>query len=389
MGQETVDLLVVDGLITQVRAGITPSEPDIPVIEGGNRLLIPGLVDGHMHFDKTLWGLPWHSHQAGPRLIDRIENERRLRKRLNLSPEEQSERIVRQAVGHGTTHIRTHADIDPESGLANFEGIMAARDKLKDFVDIQLVAFPQSGLLIQPGALELLEAAVRHGADAVGGVDPATIDRDPAGSIDAIFALAERYGVEVDIHLHDPGELGAFQVELIAERTRALGLQGRVAISHAFCLGMVGSHRLAQLTDLLVENQIAIMTHAPGNRDFPPIKALAGAGVRLFTGSDNIRDTWSPFGNADMLERAWLLSYRSNFKRDEDLELPLKMATFGGAELVGAEQYGLSPGCRADFVVIEGETLAEAVMNRAPRKYVVKHGQVVARNGTPLFGPLN
>jgi hypothetical protein len=112
----------------------------------------------------------------------------------------------------------------------------------------------------QPGCYSAREA-LRRGAEVVGGLDPAGIDRDPAGQLDAIFTLAERYGVEVDIHLHDPGELGAFQVELIAERTRALAMQGRVAISHAFCLGQVEELRYKALEALLVEFDIAIMTH--------------------------------------------------------------------------------------------------------------------------------
>jgi cytosine/adenosine deaminase-related metal-dependent hydrolase len=216
-GREPVDVLIVNGFIQLIQANIEPPTPDTVVKEIDQQLLLPGFVDGHLHLDKTLWGLAWHNHQAGPRLLDRIENERRLRQALELSPQLQAERLIRQAVGRGTTHMRTHVDIDTESGLANFEGVLAAREKLKAFIDIQLVAFPQSGLLIRPGTLELVEEALRNGAEVVGGLDPASIDRDPVGHLEAIFGLANRYGVAVDIHLHEPGELGAFQLELIAE----------------------------------------------------------------------------------------------------------------------------------------------------------------------------
>jgi cytosine/adenosine deaminase-related metal-dependent hydrolase len=371
-GREPVDVLIVNGFIQLIQANIEPPTPDTVVKEIDQQLLLPGFVDGHLHLDKTLWGLAWHNHQAGPRLLDRIENERRLRQALELSPQLQAERLIRQAVGRGTTHMRTHVDIDTESGLANFEGVLAAREKLKAFIDIQLVAFPQSGLLIRPGTLELVEEALRNGAEVVGGLDPASIDRDPVGQ------------VAVDIHLHEPGELGAFQLELIAERTRVLGLQGRVAVSHAFCLGMVDNKRRQQLAELLGENEVAIMTHGPGNREFPPILSLTEAGVHLFTGSDNIRDSWSPFGNADMLERAWILGYRSNFKRDEEFETALRMATVNGAQVMALESYGLAEGCCADFVVLDGESFTEAIMNRLPRILVVKRGQVVAENGRCL-----
>lgn len=292
--------------------------------------------------------------------------------------------MAREGIRHGTTHIRTHVDVDTETGLANLDGVLATRETLRGAIDIQVVAFPQSGLLIRPGTLELLEEALRRGAEVVGSLDPAGIDRDPAGQLDAIFALAERYGVEVDIHLHDPGELGAFQVELIADRTRALGLKGRVAISHAFCLGQVEEMRYKALEALLVELDIAIMTHGPGNRLFPPILRLAEAGVRLFSGNDGIRDAWGPFGNGDMLERAWLLSYRSNFRRDEEVEVALRMCTYGGARVLRADQYWLEPGCRVDLIVVDGETPTMAVMERRPRALVLKGGCLVAREGQVL-----
>lgn len=383
MGGPVVDLLVESGRIRERRAGIE-IDASVESIDGGGRLVLPGLVDGHMHLDKTHWGLPWRPHQAGPRIIDRIENERRLRAELGLSPAVQSARLARQAIANGTTHIRTHVDVDTEVGLAGLEGLVATRKALADAVTMQIVAFPQSGVTIRPGTLELLEEAVKQGADLVGGLDPAAIDGDPRGQLDGIFAIAERHRAGVDIHLHDPGELGAFQVELIAERTKALGLQGKVAISHAFCLGMVDGERLAGLIERLVESRIAIMTHAPGDRAFPPIRPLRAAGVTLFSGSDGVRDAWTPFGNADMLERAMLLCYRSAFRRDEDIQLALDMVTAGGASVMGARGYGLDVDCQADFVVVDGGAPAEAVVNRSPRALVVKGGRVVAREGVAV-----
>jgi cytosine/adenosine deaminase-related metal-dependent hydrolase len=351
------------------------------MLEGENQLLLPGFVDGHIHIDKTLWGLPWRPNQAGPRLIDKIENERRLRRELRLSVAEQSERLVREAIARGSSWLRTHVDIDTDNSLTNFEGVLATREKLAGAIDIQLVAFPQSGLLTRPGTLELITEAVAGGAEVVGGLDPAGIDRNPTGQLDAIFNVAERYGAMIDIHLHDRGELGAFQIELIAERTSALGLQGRVAVSHAFCLAMIDDDYLTRLTELLLENDIAIMTHGPGNSPFPPILRLTGAGVRLFSGSDGVRDAWGPFGNADMLERAWILSYRSNFRKDHEIERALHLTTLGGAAVLGVRKYGLEVGCRADLVVVPGDTPAEAVINRPVRSFVIKGGILVAQGG--------
>jgi cytosine/adenosine deaminase-related metal-dependent hydrolase len=383
-GAAPVDLLLIDGHIGVAGPHLRLAHPDTPVIDGGGRLVLPGLIDGHAHIDKTLWGQPWRPHRAGPRLIDKIEHERRVRHELRLDPAEQSAQIARECISRGTTHIRTHVDIDTESGLANLHGVLATRAALRNAVDIQIVAFPQSGLLSRPGTLELVEAALRQGAEVVGGIDPAGIDRDPQGQLDAIFSLADRYGVEIDIHLHDPDELGALQIDMIAERTRALGMQGRVAISHAFCLGQVAEARYQGLEQQLVELDIAIMTHAPGNRPFPPILRLQAAGVRLFSGNDGIRDAWGPFGNGDMLERAWILSYRSNFRKDEEVEVALQLCSSGGAAVLRVPHYGLTPGCRADLVVVDGETPTMAVMDRRPRAYVFKGGVVVAADGACL-----
>jgi cytosine/adenosine deaminase-related metal-dependent hydrolase len=385
MEDDAVDVLVVDSEIQKVAKGISPPSHDTTVIEGENQILVPGFVDCHTHIDKTFWGLPWHRHQAGPRLIDRIENERRLRREMNLSPETQSENQVRQAIRMGTTHIRTHVDVDTEIGLRHIEGVLATRESFKEHIAIQIVAFPQSGMLVRPGTAELLEQAINAGADLIGGIDPCSMDRDPAGHLNTIFDIANRHGTGVDIHVHEPGMLGGFTIEMIAERTKALGFQGKVNISHAFCLGMIDEEYLKQLVDLLLESRISIMSHAPGYIAFPPIKQLFQVGVVLCSGSDGIRDSWGPYGNADMLERAMLLGYRSNFRKDEELEMCLEIVTFGGARVMGTKQYGLGVGCRADFVLLSGETRAESIVSRDSRKLVVKNGQIVAKDGDCLI----
>ena len=152
---EDVDLLVADGRIQKISKGLSSSSPETAVVQGDNAILIPGFVDAHSHLDKTLWGLPWHRNQAGPRLIDKIENERRLRREMNLSAEKQATHQIRQAIRMGTTHIRTHVDVDTEIGLKNLEGILTARETFRDVMTVQIVAFPQSGLLVRPGTVEL------------------------------------------------------------------------------------------------------------------------------------------------------------------------------------------------------------------------------------------
>jgi cytosine deaminase len=380
MAGAPVDVLVTGGVIARVAAGIA-APAGVPVIDGGDGILLPGLVDAHMHLDKTFWGLPWRAHEAGPTTRERIENERRLRRELRLPADVQAERLVRQAVSRGTVHIRTHVDVDTEIGLGNFEGVMTARRRLRDTVSIQVVAFPQSGVVSRPGTAELLDRAVKDGAELIGGVDPSGIDQDAKGQLDVIFGIAGRHGAGVDIHLHDPGEQGAAQIRMIAERTRALGLGGKVAVSHAFCLGMVDEPEAGRLVDLLREERIAIMTTAPGDRPTPPVHRLREAGVLVGAGSDGVRDAWTPFGNADMLERAMLIAYRNGFRTDALVHAALDVVTRGNAAVLGLDRYGVAVGDRADLVVLPGETLGELVAMRPPRVCVISGGRVIARDG--------
>ncbi|MFM2078871.1 MAG: hypothetical protein RJA49_2761, partial [Actinomycetota bacterium] len=239
---------------------------------------------------------------------------------------------------------------------------------------------------------DLLHEAVLAGADLIGGIDPCGFDRDPVEHLDIVFGLAERHQVGVDIHLHETGELGAFTFELIGERTAALGMQGRVTISHAFALSSVDTVRQAALIDMLASNDIALTTVAPGNREPLPIAGLRAAGVRVGLGQDGIRDFWSPYGNGDMLERAWQMAFRSGVRADEAVELCVDVASRGGRSVVdGArgptvavlddDRSGLAVGAVADVLVVQADTVTSAVMDHPPRMLVVRAGRVVARDG--------
>jgi cytosine deaminase len=190
--------------------------------------------------------------------------------------------------------------------------------------------------------------------------------------------------VGVDIHLHDSGESGIAQLTAIAHRTEAAGLNGRVAVSHAFALGSVPTDVAERTADLLAEAGVAIMSHGPGGATIPPLKLLRDHGVEVFGGSDNIRDAWSPFGNGDMLERAMMIGYRANFRHDEELALAFDMVTAAAARVLGIADYGIAVGGPADFVVVEAASVPEAVATRPRRKLVIKAGRVVARDGALL-----
>ena len=373
------DVLVREGVIERIEPGIEPG--DAEVLEVGDRLVLPGLVEAHCHLDKTLYGGPWVPHSAGDALEDRIANDRRRRGELGIPSVDRIVALLERMVASGTSHVRSHTDIDPEVGLRGVEAVRAAVQRLGGRVAVQQVAFPQHGLLSNPGTAELLEEALRQGVETIGGIDPAGMDRDPVRHLDVVFDLAARYQAGIDIHLHDGGSLGVWELELIADRTREAGLEGRVTVSHAYGFGQADPASQARLIERLAEAGVTLLTAAVYSFPVPPIKQLRAAGVNVACGHDGICDLWGPYGSGDMLERAMHVAYRSTFRRDEDIELALEAATYGGARALGLERYGLAPGARADLVVVPARTAAEAVVTRPVREIVLKDGEIVARDG--------
>ena len=357
------------------------SQPGAERIDIGGALLTPGMVDGHIHLDKTLLGLPFQPHRPGDTVAERIAREKELRRETRYSVEDRARRLIGQVVAYGTTALRSHVDIDSEVGLSGLHALLRVREASRALIDIQIVAFPQSGIIADPGVGDLLDQAIRDGADLVGGLDPAGIDNDVNGHLDAIFAIAERRGVGLDIHLHDPGPLGCFELRQIAERTSAAGLTGRVAVSHAFALGAVDEAEFARTAEALARADVAIMTNGPGPVPMPPIKRLVAAGVRIFAGSDNIRDAWSPYGNGDMIERAMMIGYRQGLNADADLELAFGLGNGAAAQVLGLVHHGLRIGATADLVAIPASSIPEAVAAHPPRALVMKRGRIVARDG--------
>jgi len=384
-----VDLDLADGRIVDVVPARAdgPDRPATPFdvwcafgagderrVDLGGRLVLPPLVNGHAHLDKTFVGAAWQPHRPGSAVADRVTHERRLRAELDVPVGERAAALADRLVEHGTGIVRTHVDIDPDVRLGQLDEVLALRDRLAGTLAMQVVAFPQSGILASPGVADLLDAAIRAGADVVGGLDPAGFDGDAAGHLDVVFGLAERHGVPVDIHLHELGAAGEQQLALVAERTRALGLHGRVVVSHAYGLGSLDPGATRRTGTLLAEAGVAIMTNGPAG-PMPPVLLLRELGVTVFSGTDNVRDAWWPYGDGDMLTVARTVAYQSGFRSDDELAVALDLVTDAAARALGVDGYGLVPGAPADLVVVDATCAAEAVAAHAPR--------VVVRAGRP------
>jgi cytosine deaminase len=387
-----VTVRIEQGLIASIEAvppggGTSANAPPTPAANGSatldaeGDLLLPALVEGHTHLDKTWFGLPWMENETGFGVAERAAYEREVEARIAYPTLVRAGRLIEQMVANGSTRIRTHVDITPTEGLTRLEGVLEARDKYRDVAEVQVVAFPQLGVMPHPDMVDRLDAALRAGADVLGGIDPATIDGDITGQLDAMFALAQRHDVGLDFHLHTSGSLGIHELEQVALRSKACGMQGRVVASHAHGLGSSSPDVQRATAERLAQAGVAVCTYAPGWVNLPPLKLLSAAGVTVFAGSDNVRDAWVPYGTGDMLERAWIVAYRSGFRRDSEFGFAFEMCSRLGALGCGFGSHELAPGCQADLMLVAAENIPDAVCRRPPRHYVIRRGRIVARQG--------
>lgn len=345
--------------------------PDTP------RLRTPGLVDGHIHPDKTSWGGPWMSRRPASTLAELIENDRTTQFSYATGVEDRAHALLAHALANGTLAMRAHVDVSSELGVANVAGVRAAAERLPGLT-VQIVAFPQFGLLTNPGTLDVMAASLTEGADLVGGIDPGGIEGDLHGHLDAVFGLAERAGRDIDIHLHDGGEHGLAQIREIARRTIAAGRQGRVTIGHAFALCDAGLPSLGETLDLVAEAGIWIATCALGPDPVPDLDRFERHGVCLVAGSDGVRDSWSPFGTGSMVDRAHLLAYRTGAITDAELERAFAIASTAGGEMLGLPEiadWTPESGTRLEFAA---ENVAQLVTDRPRPLRVVRDGVALA-----------
>ncbi|UPO78081.1 amidohydrolase family protein [Arthrobacter sp. Helios] len=391
-GEAASDVTLEDGVIASVRpvsadtAVADQAPPGAGVVEGNGRILLPSFSDVHVHLDSNRIGLPFRPHTGAPGVWGMMLNDRQNWRDAEASVADRATACLGAMIERGTTRVRTYAQVDVDAGLERFEGVLAARETHRNRADVEVIAFPQAGLLREAGSAEVLEQALKLGADVVGGIDPCSLDRDPVRHLDIVFGLAEKYSVPVDIHLHEPDQLGLFSAQLILERTKALGMQGLVTISHGYGLADLPAGQLQELIEEFAALDISLATIAPAGQPLP-LQQLAAAGVRVGLGQDGQRDYWSPYGNADMLDRTWQLAFTSRFRADELIEHCVAVATIGGASVINpqaqrlssvTDRPGLSVGDPAELVLVEGETVTAAVMDRLPGRTVLHRGQVVA-----------
>lgn len=393
-GPEPVDIAIDGGLIVAVEPHVD-ALADVE-IEAAGRLVTPPFVDSHFHLDATLTAGTPRRNVSGT-LLEGIALWSELQPLLDHSAvKERAREYLRWCVAQGILFIRSHVDTCHDS-LVAARALVELRDELRGVIDVQLVAFPQHGLLRFPNGLRLLDEALDLGLDVVGGIPHYERSRE-AGveSIRLLMDRAQRRGLAVDMHCDETDDPLSRFVEVLAEQAVARDMHGQVTGSHLTSLHSVDNAYFAKLLGLLVESRLNVIANPllnmitqaradtyPKRRGLTRVKELLAAGVNVSFGHDCALDPWYPLGTADMLEVASMGVHACQMSGEHELRLMFDAVTRSGARTLGLTGYGLEPGCAGDLVVLDAASVADALRLRPARVAVVRGGAVVARTTAP------
>jgi cytosine deaminase len=366
-------------------------------IDAAGRLLTPTFVDPHVHLDKALISEVVRPNLSGT-LMEAIEII--WEKKKNYTIEDNMARagkVIEWAAKHGTTYLRTHVDVDSIGGLKPLEGVLEVRKACRDLVDIQIVAFPQEGIIKNHGTEELMRKAMEMGADVVGGMPYNEYSlEDSWRHIDVAFNIAREFDADIDMHVDETDDPGATTLQYLASKTIKEKYYGRVTAGHTCALAAYDDSYAAKVIGMVAEAGMNMITNPAtnlmlqGRRDKQPIRRgitrvneLLAAGVNVCFGQDCLKDTFYPtWGQEDMLEVGLITAHAAQFTMPEQIETLFDMPTVRAARVMRLENYGLEVGNIASFNVIDAETVQEAFRTRADRLYVIRKGRIIARTRT-------
>lgn len=389
-GRQDVDVGIQQGGIVAVESGLVAQAAE--ELDAAGQLLSPPFVDAHFHMDATLsHGLP-RVNQSGT-LLEGIALWGELKPLL--TQEALVERALAYcdwAVAKGLLAIRTHVDVcDPR--LLAVEALLHVRERVKPYLDLQLVAFPQDGVLRSPGAWQHLQRALDMGVDVVGGIPhfERTMEQG-AESVRLLCELAAERGLRVDMHCDETDDPLSRHIETLAFHTQRLGLQGRVAGSHLTSMHSMDNYYVSKLIPLMKEAGVAAIANPlinitlqgrhdtyPKRRGMTRVPELLAAGVPVAFGHDCVMDPWYSLGSADMLEVAHMGLHVAQMTSQAAMRQCFDAVTTTPATILGLDGYGIAPGCRADLVLLQARDPIEAIRLRATRLAVFRRGRCVAR----------
>jgi len=389
-GRTGIDVLALDGLIVAIGPQL-PEPEGIEQIDARGWLLSPPFVDAHFHMDATLsYGLP--RVNASGTLLEGIALWGELKPLLTQQAlVDRALQYCDWAVARGLLAIRTHVDICDDRLLA-VEALLHVKERIKPYIDLQLVAFPQDGLLRSPHAMANLKRALDMGVDVVGGIPHfERTATDGAESIKLLCELAVDRGLMVDMHCDESDDPLSRHIETLAFHTQRLGLKGRVTGSHLTSMHSMDNYYASKLIPLIAEAGVHAVANPlinitlqgrhdsyPKRRGMTRVPELLAAGVNVGFGQDCVMDPWYSLGSGCMLEVAAMGLHVAQMTSLSGMRQCFDAVTVNNARILGLEGYGLEVGHRADFVLLQARSAVEALRLRAQRLLVVRAGQVIA-----------
>jgi cytosine deaminase len=389
-GRQKVDIAVNEGRIVEVAPGIAGQARE--TIDAAGQLVSPPFVDAHFHMDATLsYGLP-RVNQSGT-LLEGIALWGELKPQLTFEAiVERALAYCDWAVAKGLLAIRSHVDVcDPR--LLAVEALLDVKKRVAPYLDLQLVAFPQDGVLRSPGALANLERALDLGVEVVGGIPH--FERtmaDGAESVRLLCELAARRGLRVDMHCDETDDPMSRHIETLAFHTQRLGLQGRVNGSHLTSMHSMDNYYVSKLIPLMAEARVSAVANPlinitiqgrhdtyPKRRGMTRVPELLAAGIPVAFGHDCVMDPWYSLGSGDMLEVAHMGLHVAQMTGQDAMRACFRAVTETPAAILGLDGYGIAPGCHADLVLLQARDPVEAIRLRASRLAVIRRGKVIAR----------
>jgi cytosine/adenosine deaminase-related metal-dependent hydrolase len=372
-------LKIDDGKIIEIIEASNRIPAGQESIDMQQKLAVPTFKEMHNHLDKTYMSLDWKACTPVSSLKERLSFEAAELSALSDTAQQRATTMIETLLRQGSTHIRTHVNIDPYIGLKNLEGVIAALDTFKGKVTSDIIAFPQHGLL-RESVPSLMREAMRSGATMVGGLDPAGIDNAIEKSLYEVMDIATEFDADVNIHLHDGGFVGYYTTDKWIDIVQQANYQGRTALSHSFCLGDIPVAQQELVAARLAEDNVAIMSTIPINlgRVIPPIDLLDDHGVNVHFGCDGFYDSWSPYGTGDVLEKATRFCELTRKIDEKSLRNSLKWVT-GGLVALNEDGQKVWPNIQDDasFVFFDAASSAEVVARKPDKRLVMVKGELV------------
>lgn len=387
-----IDVRVEKGKFSCIDAGIVPYEGE-EIIDGRGGLLIPPFVDSHVHLDATLTAGQPEWNETGT-LFDGIRIWTARKRFLCIDDvTERAKTTILKMVGHGIQYIRTHVDVtDPD--LTSLQALLALRDDMRDVVDIQIVAFPQEGILSFPDGKKLMERAVDMGADVVGGIPHYEFNREYGSeSLRFLVDLAQRKNRLIDVHCDEIDDPDSRNLEVLATLAYETGMTDRVTASHTTAMGSYNDAYTYKLFRLLKISRINFVSNPlvnmhlggrfdtyPKRRGLTRVKELDEAGINVSFGEDDIQDPWSPLGDGNMLDAIHMGVYAAQLMGYSQIRDSYRFATYNGARTLHlGEDYGIAIGNTANCIIMNAGDFFQALNEHSSVLYSIREGRIIAR----------